>query len=869
MGCLGETGSFVVGSNLELWLRQVRRHIHAHPELGFQEHKTAAFIEEKLDQIGVRDHKRIAETGVLAKIPGVQDENAVALRADMDALPLPEKTGLLFSSTIPGVMHACGHDGHVAMLLGAASLLHNTPLPGPVVLLFQPAEEKGTGARRVIAEGGLEGVEAIFSGHIDTRFPMGTLTVDEGIICSWADPFEIEVRGKSGHASRPQEAKDAIVAAADLVISMQNLVSRIVDPRRSAVVTVGLLQAGIAQNIIAEQAVLQGTIRSNHGKTRSDVLSGLERIVRCTASKHEVDMSLQFVNGLPAVVNDTAMAKLCRSVAQNTQGVHDVMSQGGPSLGSEDFSYYLREVPGAMVRFGAACQTPAGVAHSSTYDFCEDVLAVGAAWYANIALQWFAEAGAKTEKGEKNAEKRGIVASGHGLTSRAAAIMLREGGNAFDAIVAAGFASTVVEQTLTSLGGGGFLLGHSADKGQSLFFDFFVDTPGKGRRGGRNNLDFYPVLVQFSGTPQSFNIGLGSVAVPGVTAGLIHTHKRLGRMPIREVVAPAVEYAKGHPLNQFQASFLQLLQPIVTRAAFGRKLYEGPDGFIQENQILQNRALADFLLLLVEDGGASFYRGEIGRQISQDMQENGGLLSLADLMGYRVRERKPLRSVYRGYELLTAPPPSMGGALIAYSLAINERQKEDSLRWGSGKHLLWTLALMSRVEKVRKALVEQGKPVVSLVAGQDDANFEMPDRLFSRGTTHVSVSDRWGNCAAMTCSNGEGSGYFAPGTGVMLNNMMGEDDLHPLGFHSSPAGERVGSMMAPSLLLRDNKVELVLGSGGSKRIRTTMTQVITQIIDFKKSLVEAVNAPRLYYDGSCMQVEPGYTSEALAALPVE
>lgn len=463
---------------------------------------------------------------------------------------------------------------------------------------------------------------------------------------------------------------------------------------------------------------------------------------------------------------------------------------------------------------------------------------------------------------------KGIVASGHTLVSEAAAEILHEGGNAFDAIVAAGFASTVVEQTLTSLGGGGLLLGHSSANGQNVFFDFFVNTPGLHSNASLENMHFYPVTIEFSGAPQIFNIGLGSVAVPGLIKGLLHVHKRLGRMPLKDVVTPAVSYARGHRVNSFQANFLNLLYPIMTSNATGRSLYGANEGYIKHGDLLVNNDLADFIENLADDMGQSFYHGEIAQAMVSEMEEMGGLLTLEDLGSYQVMERKPIKVPYRDLDFYTSPPPSMGGSLIALSLSLYAACPEPSYEWGSEEHLRQTLSIMKEVERLRQLGITNPEALSEFLGngiGGSLANI----RLFSRGTTHVSIADKRGNCASMTCSNGEGSGYFAPGTGIMLNNMMGEDDLHPEGFHTSPPGQRVGSMMSPALLVRGDDVQLVIGSGGSKRIRTAITQVLNQVVDFKKDLLKAVEAPRLYLDEDCLQIEPGFDSQILEKLDIE
>lgn len=462
---------------------------------------------------------------------------------------------------------------------------------------------------------------------------------------------------------------------------------------------------------------------------------------------------------------------------------------------------------------------------------------------------------------------KAIVASGHALVSQAAEQVLQNGGNAFDAVVAAGFASAVVEPALTSLGGGGLLVGHSVQKGQNLFFDFFVDTPGRGNKSEVTDLDFYPVTVNFSNSSQDFNVGLGSVAVPGILKGLLHTHKRLGYMDLVDIVAPAKQFAHAHILNQQQAHFLELLYPIMTMTSRGRNIYEPSGRYLRAGNELHNTEIMQFFDRLVAEGDDCFYRGDIADQIVKEMKEEGGLLTGEDLAEFKVAERPPLSVDYRGNQFLTASKPSMGGTLIGLSLALTESVGNGAYRWGTADYLQNSVSVMMEVERLRDHGVDSAAALKRSIG--NDQPYIAPEtdlRLFSRGTTHVSVADRDGNCASMTCSNGEGSGYFAPGTGVMLNNMMGEDDLHPDGFHTSPPGVRVFSMMSPALLTKDNNIQMVIGSGGSKRIRAAVTQVLTQVVDCKRGLQEAVDAPRMYLDDDCLQVEPGFPAEVVAEL---
>jgi gamma-glutamyltranspeptidase/glutathione hydrolase len=437
----------------------------------------------------------------------------------------------------------------------------------------------------------------------------------------------------------------------------------------------------------------------------------------------------------------------------------------------------------------------------------------------------------------------GAVATGHPRTSDAAVAMLREGGNAFDAIVAAGFAAAVAEPGFTSLGGGGFLLARTAEA-EEVLFDFFVDTPGRGASGHDLDPHFLPVTIQFPGSEQVFNVGRGSVAVPGVLAGLLHVHRRLGRLPLRSVVAPAAVLARGGVVvTGLQAYVLGLLTPIL--GLEGGHLYTPSGRAPAEGERLRNPDLAAFLEALPDDGGSRFYFGGLAARIVADMHQGQGLLTADDLAAYRVLEREPLEVEYRDRRVLTNPAPSWGGGLVAFGLDELARSDLPRLEPDGPEH---AVALAATLEAMERQHVEGAV------------------RGFSRGTTLASVADAHGNVASMTTSNGEGSGYIVPGAGIMLNNMLGEDDLHPDGFHSSPPGQRVASMMSPSLVEDEAGPDLVLGSGGSKRIRTAVLQVAQRSVDFGTPLPQAVAAPRMHWDGEVLQVEPGLAEAALAAL---
>ena len=375
-------------NTLFAWMCNIRQTLHRYPELAYKEKKTSALIARELDILGIPFQQGLAGgTGIRAEIAGDNGRGpCVALRADMDALPIAEETGLPFTSERSGLMHACGHDGHVAMLLGAAALLKDMDLPGKVVLLFQPAEETGNGAAAMVEDQVLSGVDMIFSGHIDTHYPVGRITVDEGLICSYADPFTVVIHGRGGHAARPHEAVDSVVVACNLVMNMQTLISRHINPSHAAVVTVGRLEAGTVHNVIAEHAVLEGTVRSAHPETRERIIQGFERLIQGAADMCNAEITLKFFDALPAVENDIWATSIARAAAVTVVGEQGVISQGQPSLGGEDFSFYQQQIPGCMVRFGGCREGKAvGPAHSASFDFDEELLRYGAPWLVQVA----------------------------------------------------------------------------------------------------------------------------------------------------------------------------------------------------------------------------------------------------------------------------------------------------------------------------------------------------------------------------------------------------------------------------------------------------------------------------------------------------
>ena len=373
----------------EVFQRQValRRDLHRHPELAWSENRTSDAIRRALDALGIPRRANVRGTGIVADIPGPETHSRVALRADIDALPIQEETGVDFASSREGVMHACGHDGHAAMLVGAAELLcRERSRPCPVRLIFQPAEEKGEGALAMIDAGALDGAAMIFGGHVDRHYRSGTIVVSEGAVNASSDAFRIEIFGQGAHGARPHESIDAVVVGSLLVMALQTIVSREIDPAHPSVVSVGLFQAGSAPNVIAGRAVLEGTVRAQDETVRSHLNASIKRIAESIGQLHGARIAVAFRRGTPALANSPEMAALAREAALRTVGAANVLPLKSANMGAEDFSYYLQKIPGAYVRFGGQIPGREGFpAHSSKFDFDEETLAVGAAYYYHLA----------------------------------------------------------------------------------------------------------------------------------------------------------------------------------------------------------------------------------------------------------------------------------------------------------------------------------------------------------------------------------------------------------------------------------------------------------------------------------------------------
>jgi amidohydrolase len=379
-----------------------RRHFHAHPELGYQEFETSKIVAERLQALGVEDLRTgVAKTGVTALIRGTAQTSGpiktALVRADMDALPIDEENQADYRSLTSGVMHACGHDGHTAMLLGIARLLtdHRDQFAGTVKLLFQPSEERPPGgAKPMIDEGVLEDphVDAVFGMHISQDTPLGKIELRGGPAMASTDSFRIIVKGKGGHGAQPETTVDPIVVGSQIVVALQTIVSREIDPNRAAVVTVGAFRAGEANNVIPDTAELRGTVRSFLPEIRQQLADRIESLVHGIAIAMRADVDFDYHFGYPSTVNDPAMTEMVREVAIETVGADNVL-EAEPLMGAEDFSYFLQERPGCFFFVGSKNEDKGLVwgHHHPKFDFDEEALGVGMETMVRSVLRYLGE----------------------------------------------------------------------------------------------------------------------------------------------------------------------------------------------------------------------------------------------------------------------------------------------------------------------------------------------------------------------------------------------------------------------------------------------------------------------------------------------
>jgi gamma-glutamyltranspeptidase/glutathione hydrolase len=481
----------------------------------------------------------------------------------------------------------------------------------------------------------------------------------------------------------------------------------------------------------------------------------------------------------------------------------------------------------------------------------------------------------------------GVIAAGDRETAAAGAEILRAGGNAVDAAVAAAFVSFIAEAGVVHLGGSGLAQLYDARSGIARVYDFFSVAPGLGGSPPAR-LDFEEVTIDFGSATQRFFLGRGAVAVPGNIAGLCRLAADYGRLPLGDLLAPALRLARdGVALAPFQTDTCRLLAPLYTHTDGIRRVFAPNGRIILAEERLFIPDLAETLVALAREGEAYARTGALARALLDDQATNGGLLTAADLETYQVLQPAPLRVLYRGYEVSLPPLCSAGGVLTAFTLKLLSAFDVAALPHGSAPHLRLLAEAMAATTRARAAWdgmldVLPGDEATArflddpFVARYQD---EMRDALAGRSpllvaverrgpsnTSHLSVMDADGLAVGLTTTAGESAGYVVPGTGYVPNNMLGEEDLHPKGFHSRPPGQRIPTMMTPVVVLERGRPRLVVGSGGSIRIRSAILQVLSNLLDYRLPLDEAVNLARVHLDGDVLQCEAGYDSQAVDTL---
>ncbi len=441
--------------------------------------------------------------------------------------------------------------------------------------------------------------------------------------------------------------------------------------------------------------------------------------------------------------------------------------------------------------------------------------------------------------------KHGIIAAGHEATAEAAAIILKDGGNAFDAAIAAFFASFITEPCMSSAGGGAFANILTAN-GQSVILDFFCQTPRYKRP--ISEVEFTPMVVNFGETTETFHIGMGAIATPGMIAGIYHIHRHFATRPLSVLLEPALDIARnGVAMNDFQFFDIRVLEPIMTKEAECRNIFY-PDGKpLPVGQMLKMPQLADYLEFLVKEGEREFYEGETAQKLTASCRERGGFLTLDDLKNYKVIERSPLVIPYRGKTILTNPFPSVGGTLLGFIL----RELETS--FAAKPYELYSKGQVQNLQKIIGDVFEIDRDL---------------DQMAKKwgSTSHFNIVDKWGNAINTTMSNGEGAGYMIPDTNIMMNNMLGEASLLPNGFHSWEADVRLSSMMSPTMVAdAQGQFETAIGTGGGSRIPAAIAQVLHYLIDFDLPLEEAVHAARLHHEHQELNLEPNFVGKHLAS----
>ncbi len=467
--------------------------------------------------------------------------------------------------------------------------------------------------------------------------------------------------------------------------------------------------------------------------------------------------------------------------------------------------------------------------------------------------------------------RKGAVAAGDELTVQAAYEILKAGGNAFDGALAATLMSFVASSSITSIGGGGFMLARTA-RGKVHFFDFFAQTPSY--KKPEDKIEFFPVLIDFGDKTQEFHVGMGTAATPGNLAGIFRIYEQFGSLPFHEIAAPAIHAARTgvslHTQTKYQAD---ILKPIFDLSKEGKEIYFNGDHIKSIGDQVKLPLYADFLEFVAHEGPREFYEGEIALRISEDCATRGGHLTRSDFQQYQVIERDPLQFKYREFDIYTTSPPNAGGPLIAFTLSLLNNFSLRNISWGSKEHISLLTHCIEATTQARKLVFEKAIHQKDILEQLFESGFmnqqseNINQRIRKSGnTTHVSISDDDLNLVSITTSVGEGCGYYIPGTHIMLNNMLGEEDLNPGGFHRWNVNQRISSMMSPTLVMKENIPVAAMGSGGSNRIRSAIVQAISNYIDFMLDPDECVNAPRIHWERNHLDIEPGFDLDMIESL---
>jgi amidohydrolase len=384
-----------LAENLAPRLIEIRRHLHAHPELSGEEHQTSAYVAGVLSSCGLHVTEAVGKTGVIGELSGTNnDKRILAIRTDMDALPIEELTKLDFASRNPGIMHACGHDVHTTLGLGTAMILSqlSEALPGKIRFLFQPAEEIAQGARWMVEDGAIDSIDAIFGVHVFPSIPARTVGIRYGALTAAADNLEIIIQGESGHGARPHQAVDAIWIAAQVITTLQQSISRTQNPLHPIVLTIGKIEGGRAANVIADRVRMIGTVRSLHPDSHANLPDWIDNIVTNICHTYGAKCQVNYERGVPSVQNNFELTKLLESACLEAWGNHHVQIIGEPSLGAEDFSVYLDNVPGCMFRLGVGkADTINHPLHHPRFEIDETAIVTGVVTLAYTAYKYYSE----------------------------------------------------------------------------------------------------------------------------------------------------------------------------------------------------------------------------------------------------------------------------------------------------------------------------------------------------------------------------------------------------------------------------------------------------------------------------------------------